>query len=133
LHRQAGMRVAARLRLAELALRKLVAAVDGRASQDLVDLDVTPRLDLGAAPRAARELRGRCDAGAVAVLVANRFDGSMGLLRRPGRHLVANPEAERERLRAPLGDIGPTERLHCADQCRGALELLQRQEAQRVA
>src|SRR5690606_32770839 len=75
LHRQAGMRVAARLRLTELALRELVAAVDGGAPGGLVDLDVAPRLNLGAAPGAARELRWRRDASAVPVLVADGFDG----------------------------------------------------------
>ena len=65
--------------------------------------------------------------------VADRLDGLVALLRRAGRHLVADPQAERERLLAPLCLVFLAESLHRAEQGRGALELLQRQQAQRVA
>src|SRR5690606_16998383 len=46
LHRKARMRFGVRPRLAELALRELVAAIDGGAPSRLVDLDVAPGTNL---------------------------------------------------------------------------------------
>ena len=136
-HRNPRMRLLAGLALREVAAAFLVAAVDKGTARAFVDLHVSSGCHFRATPRATGELRGGCRSGIVFAGVAHILDGSVTVLGRPRRHLVANPEADGERFRAE-GLVALFQRLaaqyfHGANQRCGTLELLQRQQAQGVA
>jgi hypothetical protein len=99
-------------------------------------LDVTPRLDPRAAPRTVRQLRRRADTTpelsrpASAVRLTQGFRTLLGRVR---RRTPPHPEPDTERRPAPAGLVLSPDDLTRAQQCRGTLELLERQQAQRVA
>ena len=125
-----------RLLGAERATAQHVAAERDRAATALgvgFHLDVLARVDLGPAPRAVGQLgRGAAPLALelAAVLLLNGFRRLIGRVR---RRLLPDPQADAERLLAPLLLVAAPDDLAGADEGRRPLELLDRQQPQRVA
>ena len=129
-----------RLRRRELTAAQCIRA-EGIGSSEVVrrrlDDDIAPRLDLRAAPRAAAQLRRRAGSQLPPLVAASVLDGLLGVGRRIGCRSLANPQTDAERGLAPplvaLGQRLAANDLHRTQQRRCTLELLDRQQAQRVA
>ncbi|MNF68936.1 hypothetical protein D3C84_508070 [compost metagenome] len=135
-HRQTRVCLLARTAAREVASAKLVATVDRRTPSYLVDLNVSARIYLGSAPRAACQLCRRSHSGRVSSRGANGLNELVAILRSTWRHLVTDPKADGECALAKglvaRGQSFPTNMLHRADQRGSSLELLQSQQTQGV-
>ncbi len=104
-----------------------------------LDLDVLAGVDLGAAPRAVGQLVRRSDASErthLRLAAVGRFHRFIGVVGPVGRGAAADPQADAERRLAPavvaVAQGRAANVLAGTDQRRGPLELLERQEPQRV-
>ncbi len=135
-HRQALVR---RLPFAEQALSELVAAVGQRATGTVgirLGIEMLAGFDGTAAPRASGELVRSADATAdelIATSLLDRFDGIIGAV---GRGLRPTHRPMRKGVLSPafvaVFECLATNRLAGTNQCRGPLELLNREQSQRV-
>src|SRR5262249_18736866 len=121
---------------------ELGSAEDQRAARALavlLDPDVLSRVDLRSTPRAVRQLVRRTDAADRTypwLAAVGRLHGFVGIARPIGRRAAADPQADSERCLAPatvaIAEGRAANVLAGADERSRPLELLKRQEPQRV-